>query len=182
VKACDLCREKKVACPGRPGTVKVPRGKKRQRPAGSLSLKGKGKKRQKSPTLEAPEHVEYDDQAWVAAANSIVAELARTNSLLERSIQAAEGSRAAADRMCSGLEVFLKQQREFQALLFGELRMGLWTTPDEPQMMSDEGRMDSDEEEDEDDEVEEEEKGEEGSKESGSDMDESGEANDSMEM
>jgi hypothetical protein len=172
VKACDPCREKKIACPGRPGTVKVPRGKKRQRPAGSPSPKGKGKRRQKSPTPEAPEVVEYDDQAWVAAANGIVEELARTNALLERSIQAAEGSRAAADRMCSGLETFLQQQREFQALLFGELRIRLRTAPDEVRMASDEGRIASDEEEN----------SEAVSKGPGSDMDESGEADASMEM
>ncbi|KAG1720198.1 uncharacterized protein EDB91DRAFT_1257092 [Suillus paluster] len=41
---------------------------------------------------------EYDDQAWVAAANDIVAALAQTNRLLERSIAVAEGSRAAMDR------------------------------------------------------------------------------------
>jgi len=178
VKACDPCREKKIACPGRPGTVKVPRGKKRQCPAGTPSLKGKGKRRQKSPTPEAPEVMEYDDQAWVAAANGIVEELARTNALLERSIQAAEGSRAAADRMCSGLETFLQQQREFQALLFGELWIGLRTAPDEVWMASDEGRIASDEEEEDDDE----ENSEEVSKGSGSDMDESGEADASMEM
>jgi len=36
--------------------------------------------------------MEYDDQAWVAAANNIVVELTRTNALLEKSIEAAEGS------------------------------------------------------------------------------------------
>jgi hypothetical protein len=130
--------------------------------------------------------MEYDDQAWVAAANSIVEELSRTNALLERSIQAAEGSRAAADRMCSGLETFLQQQREFQALLFGELRMGLRTAPDEARMASDEGRMASDEgriaSDEEEDEGDDEENSEEVSKGSGSDMDESGEADASMEM
>jgi len=50
--------------------------------------------------------MEYDDQAWVAAANNIVAELAWTNLLLEKSIEAAEGSRAATERMCFGLELF----------------------------------------------------------------------------
>jgi hypothetical protein len=98
---------------------------------GTPSPKGKGKRHQKSPTPEVLEEVEYDDQAWVAAANNIVAELIRTNSLLERSILAAEGSRAAADRMCSGLEIFVRQQREFQAMLFGELRMGLRANPEE---------------------------------------------------
>jgi hypothetical protein len=53
--------------------------------------------------------MEYDDQAWVAAANNIVAELAQTNSLLERSIMVAEGSRAAVDRMCNRLNLFLHQ-------------------------------------------------------------------------
>ncbi|KIK37626.1 hypothetical protein CY34DRAFT_15574 [Suillus luteus UH-Slu-Lm8-n1] len=98
---------------------------KRGRPDGTPSPKGKGKKRQKSPTPEAdveivsipgtvvgpePAFLEYDDEAWVAAANSIVAELARTNGLLERSIQAAEGSRDAADRMSTGLAQFLEMQ------------------------------------------------------------------------
>jgi hypothetical protein len=93
--------------------------------------------------------MEYDDQAWVAAANNIVAELARTNSLLEKSIEVAEGSSAATEWMCSGLELFLQQQREFQALLFKELRLDpqialdkAWTGPDE------------EEEEDEDEEME----------------------------
>jgi hypothetical protein len=93
--------------------------------------------------------MEYDDQAWVAAANNIVAELAQTNSFLEKSIEAAEGSRAATEWMCSRLELFLQQQRELQALLFKELR------PD-PQIASDKAWMGSDEEEegDEDEEME----------------------------
>jgi len=89
----------------------------------------------------------YDDQAWVAAANNIVAELARTNSLLEKSIEVAEGSRAAMERMCSGLELFLQQQREFQALLFKELRL-------DPQIASDKAQMGPDEEEEGDKEME----------------------------
>jgi hypothetical protein len=84
--------------------------------------------------------MEYDDQAWVAAANNIVAELARTNSLLEKSIEAAKGSRAAMEQMCSGLELFLQQQREFQALLFKELRL-------DPQIALDKAWMGLDEEE-----------------------------------
>lgn len=199
VKACDGCRKDKLSCPGRPGTVKVPRGKKRQRPSGEPSPRGKGKKRQKSPVPEVPEVpevMEYDDQAWVAAANSIVAELARTNSLLERNILAAEGSREAVDRMCSGLDLFLQQQREFQALLFGELRMGSRMTADVGRMASDDGRMSSDEgrkssdvEEDEKDGSDEtdgsDEKGgadEEMNEGSGSEVGGSGEADESMEM
>jgi hypothetical protein len=133
------------------------KGKKRQCPAGSPSPKGKGKRHQKSPTPEPLEVMEYDDLAWVAAANNIVVELARTNSLLERSILAAEGSRVAADRMRSGLEDFLKHQREFQALFLGEIRMGLHFN----------GRMDSEENqkssyvEVEDEEMEKESRGEE---------------------
>jgi hypothetical protein len=57
-----------------------------------------------------PAFLEYDDEAWVAAANSIVAELAQTNGLLERSIAAAEGSRDAADWMTAGLAEFLEMQ------------------------------------------------------------------------
>jgi len=91
--------------------------------------------------------MEYDDQAWVAAANNIVAELARTNALLEKSIEAAEGSRAAMEQMCSGLELFLQQQREFQALLFKELRL-------DPQIASDKAWMGPDEEEEGDEEME----------------------------
>jgi hypothetical protein len=132
--------------------------------------------RQKSPTLEVPEEVEYDDQAWVAAANNIVAELIRTNSLLERSILAAEGSRAAADQMCSGLEIFVHQQWEFQAMLFGELRMGLRANPEEVWKSSEEVRKSSDEGEDVVKEDEEMDKGS-GSEESGS-----GEADESMEV
>ncbi|KIK38825.1 hypothetical protein CY34DRAFT_771364 [Suillus luteus UH-Slu-Lm8-n1] len=193
VKACDGCRKDKLSCPGRPGTVKVPRGKKRQCPTGEPSLRGKGKKRQRSPVLEVPEVsevMEYDDQAWVAAANSIVAELARTNSLLERNILAAEGSRAAVDRMCTGLDLFLQQQREFQALLFGELRMGSRMTADEGRMALDDEWMSLDEgwkaldvEEDEKDGMDEKDGAdEEMNKESGSEVDGSGEADESMEM
>jgi hypothetical protein len=90
--------------------------------------------------------MEYDDQAWVAAANNIVAELARTNSLLEKGIEAAEGSRVAMEQMYSGLELFLQQQREFQALLFKELRL-------DPQIALDKVRMGPDEEEEEDEEM-----------------------------
>jgi hypothetical protein len=81
----------------------------------------------------------------VAAANNIVAELAWTNLLLEKSIEAAEGSGAALEQMCSGLELFLQQQREFQALLFKELRLA-------PQMASD-GVLMSPVEEEEDEEM-----------------------------
>jgi hypothetical protein len=91
--------------------------------------------------------MEYDDQAWVAAANNIVAELARTNPPLEKSIEEAEGSRAASEWMCSGLELFLQQQREFQALLFKELRL-------DPQITLDKARMGPDEEEEGDEEME----------------------------
>jgi hypothetical protein len=69
--------------------------------------------------------MEYDNQAWVAAANNIVAELAWTNSLLECSIMAAEDSRAAVDWMCNRLNLFFHRQREFQAMFCGELQMGL---------------------------------------------------------
>jgi hypothetical protein len=105
----------------------------------------------------------------VAAANNIVVELIRTNSLLERSILVAEGSRAAADWMCSRLEIFIQQQREFQAMLFGELQMGLRANPEEV-------RKSSDEEEDVEKEDEEMDKGSR-SEESGS-----GEVDESMEM
>jgi hypothetical protein len=91
--------------------------------------------------------MEYDDQAWVAAANNIVAELARTNCLLEKSIEVAEGSRAAMEQMCSGLELFLQQQREFQALLFKELRL-------DPQIALDKAQMGPNEEEEGDEEME----------------------------
>jgi hypothetical protein len=82
----------------------------------------------------------------VAAANNIVVELAWTNSLLEKSIEVVEGSRAALEWMCSGLELFLQQQREFQALLFKELRLA-------PQMALYGVQMSPDEEEEEDEEM-----------------------------
>ncbi|KAG1735747.1 uncharacterized protein EDB91DRAFT_1083647 [Suillus paluster] len=58
---------------------------------------------------------EYDDQAWVAAANNIVAALVRTNGLLEQGIAAAEESWAAMDR-------FVEEQRTFQVLFLE----GMW--------------------------------------------------------
>jgi hypothetical protein len=91
--------------------------------------------------------MEYDDQVWVAAANNIVVELAQTNSLLEKSIEAAEGSRATMERMCPGLKLFLQQQREFQALLFNELRL-------DSQIALDKAQMNPDEEEEEEEEME----------------------------
>jgi len=110
--------------------------------------------------------MEYDDQAWVSAANNIVVELTRTNVLLEKSIEVAEGSRAATERMCSGLELFLQQQREFQALLFKELRL-------DPQITLDKAQMGPDEEEEGDEEME---------KVSGSEEGRSGADEESMEM
>jgi hypothetical protein len=104
--SCDSCQKDRVTCPGQPRTIKASKGKKRQHAARSPSPKGKGKKHQWSPTPEALDYMEYDDQAWVAAANNIVAELAWTNLLLEKSIEAAEGSRAATEWMCFGLELF----------------------------------------------------------------------------
>jgi hypothetical protein len=143
----DVKASQMIPTPQQPRTVKASKSKKRQHPAGSPSPKCKGKKRQQSPTPKAPDYMEYDDQAWVATANNIVAELARTNSLLEKSIEAAEGGRAASEWMCSGLELFLQQQRDFQALLFKEVRL-------DPQMASDKARMGPDEEEEEDEEME----------------------------
>jgi hypothetical protein len=67
--------------------------------------------------------------------------------LLEKSIEAAKGSRVATERMCSRLELFLQQQREFQALLFKELRL-------DPQIASDKAQMGPDEEEEGDEEME----------------------------
>jgi hypothetical protein len=112
----------------------------------------------------------------VAAANNTVVELIRTNSLLERSILAAEGSRAAADQMCSGLEIFVRQQREFQAMLFGELRMGLRVNPEEVWKSLEGVWKSSDEEEDVEKEDEEMDKG------SGSEESRSGEVDESMGM
>lgn len=84
--------------------------------------------------------VEYDDQAWVAAANSIVAELARTNGLLQQSIGAAEGSRAAIERMSTNMEAFLQQQREFQAILLEGIRNGIRVTDTEAVQTEDSDR------------------------------------------
>lgn len=102
----------------------MPKGKKRKHAARSPSPKDKHKRHQKSLTLEDPEEmeVEYDDQAWLAEANNIVAELTWMNTLLERSIQVVEGSRAVVDWISSRLELFLQQQREFQVMLFGKPR------------------------------------------------------------
>jgi hypothetical protein len=73
---------------------------------------------------ENQDWTEYDDQAWVAAANNIVAELARTNGLMERGIAAAEGSRAAMDRVSETMLRFIEEQREFQSLFAEGLRSG----------------------------------------------------------
>jgi hypothetical protein len=65
---------------------------------------------------------EYDDKAWVAAANNIVAELARTNGLLDRSASVAEGSRLAIDRLGEAMGKFMKEQGDIQALLLRGIR------------------------------------------------------------
>lgn len=61
--------------------------------------------------------VEYDDQAWVAAANNIADELARTNDIMEKGIEAAEGTREAIERMTRSVEEFMEAQRDFQGRL-----------------------------------------------------------------
>ncbi|KAG2355689.1 hypothetical protein BDR07DRAFT_1492927 [Suillus spraguei] len=138
IRTCDICHLAKEKCgggnlPARPDSSK---GKKRAC-EGTFSPKGKGKKRQHSPkeleskveVVSSPRTIigeetcaEYDDQAWVAAANNIVAELSRTNAILERGIQAAEGSQIAMDRVSAGFERFLQEQREFQTLFLEGLR------------------------------------------------------------
>ncbi|KAG1720867.1 hypothetical protein EDD22DRAFT_962695 [Suillus occidentalis] len=133
VNACDHCRKTKAKCYGGAPPARMTeapgKGKKRAR-MGTPSPKGKGKRRQRSPELsddsiqfvprpitisEEPALQEFDDQAWVAAVNDMVAEMARTNSLLERTVQAAEGSTAAIGR-------FMEEQRVFQAFFLAELR------------------------------------------------------------
>ena len=133
VNACDHCRKTKAKCYGGAPPARMTeapgKGKKRAR-MGTPSPKGKGKRRQRSlellddsiqfvprPTTisEEPALQEFDDQAWVAAVNDMVAEMARTNSLLKRTVQAAEGSTAAIGR-------FMEEQRVFQAFFLAELR------------------------------------------------------------
>ena len=97
---------------------------------GTPSPRGKGKRRQRSPELsddsiqivprptiisEEPVLQEFDDQAWVAAVNDMVAEMARMNSLLERNVQAVESSASATT-------AFMEEQRVFQAFFLSELR------------------------------------------------------------
>jgi hypothetical protein len=106
------------------------KGKKRACAMGTPSPKGKGKRHQRSPELsdnsvkiivrpsiisEEPGLQEYDNQAWVAAVNDMVVEMARTNSLLKRNVQVAEGSTAAIGR-------FMGEQRIFHAFFLVELR------------------------------------------------------------
>ncbi|KAG2128788.1 hypothetical protein BD769DRAFT_1667388 [Suillus cothurnatus] len=127
IKACDVCRVTKESCAGHPLSLtenlqhhSKASGKKRSHPDGTPSPKGKGKAIIGVDLVD----VEYDDQAWVAAANSIVAELAWTNGLLERSIQVAKGSRAAADQMSNSMLGFLNQQRELHNSLLEAIRGG----------------------------------------------------------
>ncbi|KAG1718426.1 hypothetical protein EDD22DRAFT_963858 [Suillus occidentalis] len=113
VNACDHCRKTKAKCYGGAPPARMTeapgKGKKRAR-MGTPSPKGKGKRRQRSPELS-----DGLNSAWVAAVNDMVAEMARTNSLLERTVQAAEGSTAAIGR-------FMEEQRVFQAFFLAELR------------------------------------------------------------
>jgi hypothetical protein len=146
IKACDVCQVTKKSCAGHPLSPTEylqhqtkASGKKKSCPEGTPSPKGKGKRHQQSPDPDSDEEVtvisnlatiigvdpadiEYDDQAWVAAANSIVAELAQTNGLLERSIQATEESSAAADQMSINMLRFLDQQRELHNSLLEAIR------------------------------------------------------------
>jgi hypothetical protein len=116
------------------------RGKRRSRIADTPSPSAKAKKRRRSPVavdsnIEAmpssrmiigdeERWVEYDDGAWVAAANSIAAELARTNEIMEKGIEAAEGTREAIDRMTRSVEEFVETQRDFQGRLLEGLKNG----------------------------------------------------------
>ncbi|KAG1862920.1 hypothetical protein C8R48DRAFT_773657 [Suillus tomentosus] len=155
IQTCDQCRASKEKCVSGNPPAKAPaskgKGKKRARPEGPPSPKGKGKQRQKSPEdidndmeiLSSPQTVigeeqnwtEYDDQAWVVVANNIVAELARTNGLLERGIGAAEGSRAAMDWVSETMLRFMEEQREFQNLFLEgvrtRFRMNVEDSPEE---------------------------------------------------
>ncbi|KAG1726648.1 uncharacterized protein EDB91DRAFT_1086731 [Suillus paluster] len=133
IQNCDVCLQLKAQCSSGVPPVSIDKGKKRERAEGTPSPRAKGKKRQQSlvemdddvEVISNPQTViaeegrwtEYDDQAWVATANNIVAALARTNGLLERSIAVAEGSRAAMDR-------FMEEQRAFQALFLEAARNG----------------------------------------------------------
>jgi hypothetical protein len=106
-------------------TVELAKSKKRARPMGTPSPKGKGKRCQRSPGLSdnsveiapGPSIIseelgfqKYNDQAWVVAPNDMIAEMARTNTLLKQSVQAATIGR------------FMAEQRVFQALFLTELR------------------------------------------------------------
>ncbi|KAG2738871.1 hypothetical protein P692DRAFT_20882257 [Suillus brevipes Sb2] len=134
VNTCNHCRKTKAKCYGSAPSARMTeapaKGKKRARAVGTPSPKGKGKRHQRSPELldnsveiiprphiisEELGFQEYDDQASVAAINDMVSEMARTNSLLERNIQVAEGSTAAIGR-------FIEEQRVFQAFFLAELR------------------------------------------------------------
>ncbi|KAG1719532.1 hypothetical protein EDD22DRAFT_963182 [Suillus occidentalis] len=116
VNACDHCRKTKAKCYGGAPPARMTeapgKGKKRAR-MGTPSPKGKVPR--PITISEEPALQEFDDQAWVAAVNDMVAEMARTNSLLERTVQAAEGSTAAIGR-------FMEEQRVFQAFFLAELR------------------------------------------------------------
>ncbi|KAG1720200.1 uncharacterized protein EDB91DRAFT_1257094 [Suillus paluster] len=89
IRNCDMCRQLKAQCSGSVPPVSIDKGKKRERAEGTPSPRAKGKKCQRSPAetddnVEEGRWAEYDNEAWVAAANDIVVALAWTNELLEQ--------------------------------------------------------------------------------------------------
>lgn len=127
----------------------------------SRSPSQRARKRRRSPDMVEPDlvvtpnnrniigeeerFIEYDDHAWVAAANGIAAELARTNDIMEKSIGATEGTRDAIVRMTRSVEGFMEAQMEFQRRLIEGLNEGLGidASVDTPDRQSDaEGDVD----------------------------------------
>ena len=143
-------------------TTEAPaKGKKRAR-MGTPSPRGKGTRRQRSPELsddsiqivprptiisEEPVLQEFDDQAWVAAVNDMVAEMARMNSLLERNVQAVESSATATT-------LFMEEQRVFQAFFLSELRRIYPMAEEVPVRREEEAEEETEEETEEEEEKE----------------------------
>ncbi|KAG1726985.1 uncharacterized protein EDB91DRAFT_1254100 [Suillus paluster] len=115
-KFCSSCVEWKRDCTWTQA-FRSNRGKKRQQSPAEMDDNMESISNPQTMIVEEGRWMEYDNQAWVATANDIVAALARTNGLLEWSIVAVEGSRAAMDR-------FMEEQRAFRALFLEGMRNG----------------------------------------------------------
>lgn len=132
INACDSCRRSKDKC-----TSPVHATSTQRRKPSPQSPEAASRVR---TAIAADDNLrEYDDQPWVAAANNIVAELARTNGLLGRNISVAEESRLSINRLGEAMEKFIKEQGDNQERLLHGIRHAIHNSVNGHPDMEDDG-------------------------------------------